>query len=156
MVRWSVPFCQGSFPRGLFMKKKMAPMLHFYVTSWCLCFQKIRLYQDKTSSKTGQDRGPPPPFTPCFVSAVTNLKIQFLKFCHISFMSISCYITINPIRSPFNQSVGVMYWLHRQNVSDGSSDWVNLCCWWGTSFSVLFVTPNFLDLAMTTSSCILK
>lgn len=52
-------FSQGSLPKGLFMKK-MAPMFHLYVKLWCVHFQRIRLCQDKTSSKTGQRWNPPP------------------------------------------------------------------------------------------------
>lgn len=102
------------FPKGpspkVFLWRKMAPMFHLYVKLWCVHFQRIRVCQDKTSSKTGQ-RWKPPPITSCIVLAVSNLKAQFLKFCCISFTSISGYITINQRRNPWNQSAGMIHWL---------------------------------------------
>lgn len=108
-------FAQGPSPE-VFLLRTLAPMLHLYVKLWCLHFQMISLCQDKSSSRTGQRWG----FYSLLCLSVKNLKTRFLKFCPISFMGISCSITIHQRGNPLNQSAGVTLWLHRQE-----------CEWWG-------------------------
>lgn len=119
-------------------------MFHLYVKLWCVHFQRIRLCQDKTSSKTGQRWKPPPPI---FLHCLSCLKPEG-SVSEVLLYLLHQYLRLHhhkPKKKPLKSVSRNDALTEGSTVSKGSG---YLHCWRGTSSSKLFLIPNFLTLAM--------